>query len=89
MYCLHFQGRKIRERGTSASRWQQTEPPVKNNQLYKNRRNGGKWATWEINREERGRVCRDHVGRPGRQAGSRGGWGKGRAAERALTYVAL
>jgi hypothetical protein len=24
----------------------------------------GEWATWEINREERGRVCIDKVGRP-------------------------
>jgi hypothetical protein len=27
-YCLHLQGRKIRERGTSVNRWLQTEPPV-------------------------------------------------------------
>jgi hypothetical protein len=33
MYHLHFQGRKFRERITSASRWLQTEPPVKNTQL--------------------------------------------------------
>jgi hypothetical protein len=41
------------------SRWLQTESPVKNTQLYKNREGGereGEWATWEINREERGMV---------------------------------
>jgi hypothetical protein len=27
-YHLHLQGRKIRKRGTSISRWLQTEPPV-------------------------------------------------------------
>jgi hypothetical protein len=37
MYRLHLQCRRIRERGTSVSRWLQTEPPVGNNQLYKNR----------------------------------------------------
>jgi hypothetical protein len=36
-YRLHLQGRIIRERGTKVSRWLQTEPPVENNQLYKNR----------------------------------------------------
>jgi hypothetical protein len=55
-YRLHLQGTKIRERGISASRWLQTEPPVENIQLYKNRE--GEWATWEISREERGRVSR-------------------------------
>jgi hypothetical protein len=39
-YRLHLQGRKIRERGTSVNRWLQTEPPVGNNQLYKNRERG-------------------------------------------------
>jgi hypothetical protein len=34
------------------SRWLQTKPPVRNNQLYKNKE--GEYATWEINREERG-----------------------------------
>jgi hypothetical protein len=29
-YCFHIQGRKIRERGTSVSRWLQTELPVEN-----------------------------------------------------------
>jgi hypothetical protein len=29
-YRLHFQGRKIRQRETSVSRWLQTEPPVEN-----------------------------------------------------------
>jgi hypothetical protein len=28
MYLLHIQGRKIGERGTSVSKWLQTEPPV-------------------------------------------------------------
>jgi hypothetical protein len=37
MYRLHLQGRKIGKRGTSVSRWLQTEPPVKDTQLYKNR----------------------------------------------------
>jgi hypothetical protein len=36
-YRLHLQDRRIREQGTSVSRWLQTEPPVGNNQLYKNR----------------------------------------------------
>jgi hypothetical protein len=39
-YRLHLQGRKIRERETSASRWLQTEPPAGNTQLYKNRERG-------------------------------------------------
>jgi hypothetical protein len=43
-YRLHIQGRKIRERGTSFRRWLQTEPPVGNNQLYKNK-TGGSVAT--------------------------------------------
>jgi hypothetical protein len=66
-YRLHLQGRKISEQGTSMSRLQQTQPPVENTQLYKNRGREGEWATWEINREERGRVCRDQEGRPGEQ----------------------
>jgi hypothetical protein len=33
---LHLQDRKVCERITSMSRWLQTEPPVGNNQLYKN-----------------------------------------------------
>jgi hypothetical protein len=45
-YRLHLQGRKIRERWASVTRWLQTEPPVVNNQLFNNR--------------ERGRVC--HMG---------------------------
>jgi hypothetical protein len=32
-YRLYLQGRKIRERETSLSRWLQAEPPVGNNQL--------------------------------------------------------
>jgi hypothetical protein len=45
-YRLHLQGRKIRERGTSVSRWLQTKPSVENSQLYKNWRGGreGEWA---------------------------------------------
>jgi hypothetical protein len=39
-YRLHLQGRKVRQRGTSVSRWLQTEPPVENNQLYKNKEGG-------------------------------------------------
>jgi hypothetical protein len=39
-YRLHLQSRKIRKRGTSVSRWLQTEPPVENIQLYKNRKGG-------------------------------------------------
>jgi hypothetical protein len=40
-YRLHLHVRKIRERGTRVSRWLQTESPVGNNQLYKNRERGG------------------------------------------------
>jgi hypothetical protein len=40
---------------------------VENTQLYKNIGREGEWATWVINREERGKVCRDQVGRPGEQ----------------------
>jgi hypothetical protein len=36
-------------------------PPVENTQLYKNRGIEGEFATWEDNREERGRVCRYQV----------------------------
>jgi hypothetical protein len=39
-YRLYFQGRKIHEPGTSVSRWLQTEPPVENIQLYKDRKVG-------------------------------------------------
>jgi hypothetical protein len=35
-----FQGKKIRERGTSVSRWLQTESLVENTQLYKKRKGG-------------------------------------------------
>jgi hypothetical protein len=55
-YRLHLQGRKIRERGTSVSKWLQTEPLVGSNQLYKNREKG-RVGHMEVNREERGRVC--------------------------------
>jgi hypothetical protein len=54
------------------SRWQQTEPSVENTQIYKNRGREGELATWEINREERGRICRDQVGRPGGQVAESG-----------------
>jgi hypothetical protein len=39
-YRVYLHGRKIRERGTSVSRWLQTEPPVETPQLYKNRKGG-------------------------------------------------
>jgi hypothetical protein len=39
-YRLHLQGRKIRERGTGMSRWLQTQSPVENTQLYKNKKGG-------------------------------------------------
>jgi hypothetical protein len=57
------------------------------------RREGGR-ATWEINREERGRVCRDQVARPGEQVADSGpeqaeeavgGEEKARATKQALT----
>jgi hypothetical protein len=67
-YRLHLQGRKICKRGTSMSRWQQTEPPVRNTQLYKNRGEGGRESRPHGKSVERsGRVCRDQVGRPGGQ----------------------
>jgi hypothetical protein len=76
------------------SRGLHTEPLVGNTQLYKNRE--GEWATWEINREERGRICRDQVGRPDEQVAEGGGrpeqvedhcWGRGgaRATKQPLT----
>jgi hypothetical protein len=34
-YHLHLQGREIRERGTSVSRWLQTEPPAEDTQLVR------------------------------------------------------
>jgi hypothetical protein len=81
MYRLHLQGRKIRERGTSVSRWLQTEPPVGNNQLYKNR-GRGRVGYLEKSIERRGEGSVVKV----MQAGSRGmsgsckgigrGWGK-------------
>jgi hypothetical protein len=40
MYRFHLLGREIRERGTSVSRWLQTEPPVKNIELDKKREEG-------------------------------------------------
>jgi hypothetical protein len=60
------------------SRWLQTEPPVGNNQLYKNREK----ATWEISREERGGVCGE-----GQPAGSRGMSISGRVSVRG--YISL
>jgi hypothetical protein len=79
-YRLHLQGRKICERGTSMSRWLHTESPVENTQLYKNRvRREGEWVTWEISREERGRVCRD--GRAGSRERARAGIGSMSACE--------
>jgi hypothetical protein len=35
-YRLYLEGRKIRERGASMSRWLQTESPIENTELYKN-----------------------------------------------------
>jgi hypothetical protein len=46
---------------------QQTKPLVENTQLYKNRGRKAEWETWEINREEGGRVCRDQVRRSAKQ----------------------
>jgi hypothetical protein len=65
-YRFHLQGRKIRERGTSLGRWLQTEPPVGNNQLYKNRERG---RVGHMGNQQRGGggVCGE-----GQQAGSRG-----------------
>jgi hypothetical protein len=60
---LHLQGRKIRKRGTSVSRWLQTEPPVENTELYKNRM-GGRGLHGKSLRGESVAVCRD------RRAGS-------------------
>jgi hypothetical protein len=37
-FCLHLQGKKIRERGTSVSRWLQTESPVENTAPHPRRR---------------------------------------------------
>jgi hypothetical protein len=63
------------------SRWQQTESPVEKPSNIRTAEGGeGEGATWEINREERGRVCRGWVGRPaGSRAGQSREWGKGRA----------
>jgi hypothetical protein len=40
------------------SRWLQTEPPVETPSYITTGREG-EWATWDIDREERGRVCGD------------------------------
>jgi hypothetical protein len=83
-----FRVEKICERGTSVSRWLQTEPPVENTQIYKNRERG-RVGHMEKSIERRG-VGSVEV----RQAGSRGMartnrgscWGGGaRATERVLT----
>jgi hypothetical protein len=47
-YRLQLQGTKIRERGTSMRGWLQTEPPVEDTQLYKNREGG------RVTKERRG-----------------------------------
>jgi hypothetical protein len=57
-YLLRLQGRKIRERGTSVSRWLQTEPPVENTRPHVKTGKDGEWATWEINREKGGGLWR-------------------------------
>jgi hypothetical protein len=48
-YRLHIKDRTISERGTRVSRWLQTEPPVENTQLYRNKWREREWATCEIN----------------------------------------
>jgi hypothetical protein len=47
-YRLHLQGRKIRERETSVSRWLQTECQSKTTSYIRTEREG-EWAIWEIN----------------------------------------
>jgi hypothetical protein len=66
MFRTNVSGRKIRELGTSISRWLETEPQLETTSYIITGREGV-YATWEINREERGRVCVE-----GQQAGSRG-----------------
>jgi hypothetical protein len=96
-YPLHLQDRNICERGNSVSRGLETEPPVENTQLYKSRGREREWAMWEINREERGRVCRDQVGRLGEQVAESGpeqveescrGWGKSQGYRPSIDPVA-
>jgi hypothetical protein len=57
----------------------------------------GEWSTWESNREERSRVCRDQVGRPGVQVAESGpeqvdescrGWGKSQGYRASIEPVA-
>jgi hypothetical protein len=48
----------------SVSRWLQINHQSKTPSSITTGREG-EWAIWEINRKERGRICRDQVGRPG------------------------
>jgi hypothetical protein len=81
-YRLHLKGRKIRERGTSVSMWLQPEPPVGNNQLYKNREWGSRPHGKPTGRKGvRGEVCCEgHTSRWQRDVYERQGigqrWGK-------------
>jgi hypothetical protein len=89
-YRLHLQSRKSTSGGTSVSKWLQTEPPVGNNQIYKNRErrrlghNGksrerrGVWSLLKV--KPAGSRGRSISGR-----GSVGGGKKSRATERKLT----
>jgi hypothetical protein len=61
-YRLHLQGRKIRKRGTSVSRWLQTECQSKTTSYIRIERLG-EWATWKIN-SERGGERRSPGSRP-------------------------
>jgi hypothetical protein len=45
----------LKNPGTRVSKWLQTEPPVENTQLYKNRGRERERTTLEVSREERGR----------------------------------
>jgi hypothetical protein len=69
-YRLHLHGRKIRDRGT---RWLQTEPPVENTQLNKNRAGGRGSGPHGKSIKRRGVGCRD--GRAGSRGWARTGIG--------------
>jgi hypothetical protein len=85
MYRLHLQGRKIHERGTGVSRWLQPEPPVGNNQLYKNRERESRAHGKSTEREGVGSVVKvKPTGSRGRSISGRelvGGGEKSRATE--------
>jgi hypothetical protein len=55
-YRLHLQGRKTCEQGTSVSRWLQAEPPVKNTQLYNNRKRGRVEGSVEMGEQAAGHL---------------------------------